>query len=515
MNNHDIPKPVKPVNTAASADQEPRIMAPAPVPVQAFPIEEYNPVDLWGSFEPPILPVDLLPGIIGQYASVLGEHMGCDPAGLAMSAITVCGGAIPDSIKVRVKQHDHDWNESARIWTVLVGTPSSKKSPIIRDACRAIFKLDRDMFRGWQAEHLKWSNLSKDEKSEFPEPLQNRLRLGDTTVEAAQEVFKGTFNGLLTVSDELSGWFGAMEKYGGAKSSAADRAFWLQAFQGGEYPLNRVGRGSILLQNLSTSLLGGIQPDAIRRIAADSVDDGLLQRFFPIVLNTGTLGKDAPMPAVRVFYDHTVRQCAAAVAVTGLLSFTPEAQKVRRDLEQIHFQLSASEGVNPKLASHIGKLDGLFARLCVIWHVVEHCNGPIPEMITETTAERVATFMRLFLLPHAASFYSGILGLSDDHDRLRSIASYILAHGLSEVDNRTVQRGDKAMRKISNGEIQPLLQQLAALNWLAGVKDPVRPSSDPTWFVNPIVHTLYRERAANESKRREAEKVAMSKLYGR
>jgi len=41
--------------------------------------------------------------------------------------------------------------------------------------------------------------------------------LQDTTVEAAQEVIKDSPNGVLIFQDELSGWFGAMDKYSNGK----------------------------------------------------------------------------------------------------------------------------------------------------------------------------------------------------------------------------------------------------------------------------------------------------------
>ena len=53
-----------------------------------------------------------------------------------------------------------------------------------------------------------------------------------------------------------------------------DRGFWLQAFNGGPYIVDRISRKSGLIPNLSVSLLGGIQPEPLRRIADEAVDDG-------------------------------------------------------------------------------------------------------------------------------------------------------------------------------------------------------------------------------------------------
>ena len=105
---------------------------------------------------------------------------------------------------------------------------------------------------------------------------------------------------------------------------------------------------------------------------------------------------------------------------------------------------SSAKAINRKLASHIGKYNGIFARLCVVWHCVEHADGDsLPAVVTEDTARRVAGFLHGFLLPHALAFYAGVLGLANDHDRLADVAGYILAHKLERITNRDVQRGDQ------------------------------------------------------------------------
>ena len=125
----------------------------------------------------------------------------------------------------------------------------------------------------------------------------------------------------------------------------------------------------------------------------------------------------------------------------GVLRFDNRAQDIRRELENEHHAWSASKH-QPELAAHIGKYNGLFGRLCVIFHCIEHAHDNyIPEIVTEDTAARVAKFMRQFLLPHALAFYSGVLGLADDHDRLAAVAGYILAHRCERLTNRDIQRG--------------------------------------------------------------------------
>jgi Protein of unknown function (DUF3987) len=182
----------------------------------------------------------------------------------------------------------------------------------------------------------------------------------------------------------LSGWFGAMDKYTGHRGAAKDRGFWLQAFlvlclqDGGPYAFNRIARGAGLIENLSISLLGGIQPEPMRKVAADTVDDGLLQRLIPIVLRRGTLGRDVPNVHTHC-YDELIEHLHRRAPPPTPLAFVDDALAIRAELEQKHLDLMACEATNKKLAAHIGKYDGLFARLCLLWHCIEESEGPITE----------------------------------------------------------------------------------------------------------------------------------------
>jgi DNA polymerase I-like protein with 3'-5' exonuclease and polymerase domains len=94
--------------------------------------DKIEPIDLFAQFAPPALPPDLLPRRIDEFAHEQGRLIGTDPVGLAVAALTCAAAAIPNHIELRVKRHGQ-WVEMAQLWTALVGTPSTKKSPIIRE----------------------------------------------------------------------------------------------------------------------------------------------------------------------------------------------------------------------------------------------------------------------------------------------------------------------------------------------------------------------------------------------
>ena len=184
------------------------------------------------------------------------------------------------------------------------------------------------------------------------------------------------------------------------------------------------------------------------------------------------------------------------------------ALAIREQLERRHLALMAYEVINRKLAAHIGKYDGIFARLCLLWHCVEGGGSTI----NERTAQRVASFMRGYLLPHAAAFYAGMLALSDDHDRLTNVAGYILAKKLTRITNRDVQRGDRAMRGLERQEIEGIFDQLEALGWLIRMPNP-RWSSPPHWQVNPEAHHRFAARAAREATDRAKEREMVQEMF--
>jgi hypothetical protein len=77
----------------------------------------------------------------------------------------------------------------------------------------------------------------------------------------------------------LTGWGGVRE------DNSNERAFYLEAFTGGgSYIYDRIGRGTLKIENTTISIIGGIQPSKLAPYVANAIsmaagDDGLIQRF--------------------------------------------------------------------------------------------------------------------------------------------------------------------------------------------------------------------------------------------
>jgi Protein of unknown function (DUF3987) len=184
-------------------------------------------------------------------------------------------------------------------------------------------------------ERARYDSLTKEQKAETQPPKCTQVLFQDATIEAAQEILKDNPDGALCFQDELSGFFGAIEKYTGGRGAQKDRAFWLESYSGAPYTVNRIGRGIVFIENLSVSLLGGIQPEPIRKIADGSADDGLLQRFFPVVLKPAVPGRDEEAsPAVEEYATLIDRlHGLEGLRFGGILRFDDGAQTYRQELD--------------------------------------------------------------------------------------------------------------------------------------------------------------------------------------
>ncbi len=273
-----------------------------------------------------------------------------------------------------------------------------------------------------------YERLTKEEKRNGPPPPKSeRTLLNDTTIEAVEEALAGSPAGLMVCHDELAGWFGSMERYASGRGGS-DRPFWLEAYNGGRRASNRITRGNKIIPNLSVCILGGIQPDKIREIAREAADDGLLQRLLTIILRPGTIARDEPQGNEAKRYKALIRKLfemrrRPTSALDGIvqkrLRFDDAAQQVMYRVQKATHKLGPIKQVNSKVASAFLKAEGTFARLCVLFHCIEHAfDHDLPFEISLDTAERVERFLTEFVQPHQLAFFAGTLGLSDDQDAL-------------------------------------------------------------------------------------------------
>lgn len=502
-----------------------------PLPEEAYEepdetIEWGIPGDLYEEFTAPPVKPHQLPEAISQWVFDVAPIVGVDPTMIVMPAIVACAGMSHDAIKLQPEAKNTGWRESARLWGAIVGDPSTKKSPAISKVLGIVKKIDSECHEKEgklkyefsikekayaKAEAAYIEALSKGQAAELPPkpdyPEIPRALAQDFTVEALRDILKHSDRGILAERDELSGWFGSFDQYKSGGRGGADRSNWLELYNGGARRIDRVG-GSVFVKNWSCSLIGGIQPEVIRQLTNGVQEDGLMQRFMIVHGRSGTLGNEqAPNQELDQRYRAMVRQIWDTIPDQQAITLTDEANTIRKEICSRAFDLIRIKFVSPGLCAHLGKWEGLSARLMLTFHIIECADlkkHPQACQVTGETAKRVKAFMLEFLLPHAVAFYMSLARNSVIGHAVNKVADLILASEGGEIGTQFIAQNWIGWRHLKQWEQEQLISILIDQNWLMiHPKARISRKGYPTRFwIHPEVRTINAERRAEEIERR-------------
>jgi hypothetical protein len=443
--------------------------------------------DPWERFDVPAFPFDILPTTLRQFVEGMSQVIGCDPSGLAMTALGAVSGSISHAIHLKLMRHGN-FLASPRLWVLLVGPPSAKKTPMMKAAMGPIMEYEtrsRDIYDEEVAEHRS----SEGAPADAPKPPP-RYIVSDTTVEKLGEIIARSDRGTLVWRDEIAGWIGSMEKYSGGKASMADRAFWLQAFDGGPYMIDRVQRGEIRVGNLSVSLLGGIQPKRLQELHG-LTSDGLAQRFLPCIVTPSAFRQDIPVKDVADAYKATLQACIKIVPMRDddgnlvPLLLDDDAIDVMRGLHsELHDLELASSGLAGGFDAFVGKLAGLSGSLTLILHLAEDPSVAVSKPVPRRIVENVRMLVMEFLVPHALEFYRTAERMTSGEVH-QKVAGYILTSGKDRFTPSDFTANVACLRGLSPFDLNQKLGGLVTGGWLIPIVKGPLPSA---WNLNPKVH---------------------------
>jgi putative DNA primase/helicase len=267
--------------------------APRPLPAELAPVEPF--------------PIEALPDALRPWVVDVAERMQCPIDFVAVPLLVGAASVAARHVAVRLREHD-DWQESANLWGLIIGRPGVMKSPAMRAALAPIERMEAacaEAFNGQLAQHKAEAQaarlraevraaeakkaLQKDRSAdvaallaaieELPEPTRRRYVVNSPTWEKLHALLAENPGGLLMVRDEMSGWLREM----GREESAEARSFFVQAWSGGTFTADRIGRGTVTARSMRLSIIGAIQPGPLGQILRASRsgagDDGLIERF--------------------------------------------------------------------------------------------------------------------------------------------------------------------------------------------------------------------------------------------
>lgn len=498
-----------------------------------------EPVDMFSDYATSALAPDLLPPGVAEYAIDQARVIGIAPEMVALSCLGTIAGAIHDDFKIRPKANEPKWTERACLWFMLIAPPGSKKTAAMKRGMYPLKVIDGELVSGHakalaeylpkereyvirakEAAKIAAKGQGYEEPPEAPKkPPELCAIINDITTEKLGETLIDNPRGVLWYSDELVVWFSALQGYSKGDGGRG-RGMALQAYEGGSYTFDRIGRGRVHVPNWSYSLLGTTQPEKIAELVAKQADDGLLQRFMIVDITTRPPLPDHDRPAdprIERQYEETIRNVwNTKPGESGtIVTLSPEAQADMRAFSDFVNRTVAGGGLPSMLIGHLSKWEGLWPRLVLVYH----CWGcalagkhPGTTPVSARTTGRVTRFMKEFLLPQSLRFYGGLAGAGDSvYGIAQKVASMILSERSARFTSRELHRSVNAWRVTSEQNRRGAIQLLKECGWIIA-SESGRMGGESAWIVAPQVHVMFAERAQQERKRRAEARDGMRSL---
>jgi hypothetical protein len=450
----------------------------------------------------PAFDTRLLPEALEEWIGDISERMQCPPEFPSVAALVAAASIIGNRVRICPKRADA-WRVVPNLWGAVVGRPGMLKSPALNEAftpMKARERLAREEYdRGIQdfnferefAEAQKTNLRSQMKKAknagdkealrkeyvaaDIPMPVERRYIVNDPTVEKLGELLNQNPRGLLLFRDELVGWLKSLEREGREQ----DRTFYLETWDGtGDYVYDRIGRGTLRINNMTLSILGGIQPGPLMQYLHSALqggagDDGLIQRFQLLVypdapttwrnIDRAPEGK-ATSRAHRCFSELD-KLAMANVPTVKTLHFSPEAQDLfdnwRSSLEAA---LLGDRFNHDAMRAHMSKYRSLMPSLALVFHLISVVDGTAPsDAISLEAAQRSVDWCSL-LEKHARRVYA--LVLNSKVSLARRILQHVQLGDLKpEFASRDVYRNQWA-GLVKPADVAEALRVLEDFGWL-------------------------------------------------
>jgi hypothetical protein len=242
--------------------------------------------------------------------------------------------------------------------------------------------------------------------------------------------------GMMLLIDELAGWLHNMRRYSGGD----DTQFWLMAWDGKAYTVERVGRPSFRLDSLLVGVVGGVQPGKLRDLF--KADDGFYARPLYVWLDMPPyhpLTDTADDEMVEVFdrLDRLGRQGTNSIDLSSVRALA----KFERLRKVVHKRLAALDGRErewfAKVPAQVLRLAGVLAYLRWAFATEQVAAEP-----TEINQHYLVAAVRLVLgyfWPHARAVLRQI-GLTERHADARRILRWLRANRCTEVSREDIRR---------------------------------------------------------------------------
>lgn len=474
---------------------------------------------------PPVEALNLacLPVPLRGIVEDLSERMQTAPDLAAAAGVVTLAGSINRRVSIQPKRLDSGWTVTPNLWGLMVAPPGYLKSPILNEITRPLvdtqtrFALEDERALKRYEDERELGELAKQAwrestkallkrgSSELPPappddlepPVPRRLIVTSATMEKLHELLAQNPQGLLCIRDEMVGLLAELEREG----RQHERAFWLTAWSGDQpFFVDRIGRGSIRVDNVCLSLLGGTQPGRLRAFLEDTLsggagDDGTVQRMqiavWPDAPGQWLLVDRPPNAAAAACWRDVISRLATLQPETPIhMRFDEGAQELFYVwLAELEGRVrNPNSGLHPALVSHFAKFRSLQPSLAGSFELAGRIseNRLEEEMLISLDSARRAAAYCDYLESHARRIYS--CASTRDASAARELSRHLQGRDLGAAfTTRDVYL--KGWRGVDNPETaRAALNLLEDAGWVRRQESKAR-SGRPSehWKVNPRI----------------------------
>lgn len=489
-----------------------------------------------------ILRAEIMPEPLKPWLMDVSHRMQTPPDFATVSALVIIGSIIGAGCAIRPKRLD-DWEVVPNVWGACIGRPSVVlKSPSMKEPMQLLERLQAEYGEQYEKEKVaaefdslatkamlddvksqlssKAKGKGKDRavnpddlqklkadyveltQSATPEPVRRLFKTNETSIQSMTVLQNQNSRGILVFRDELTGLLVKWDREDGAD----ERAYFLEGWNGnGSYTDCKIGRGITDAKQICISLLGGIQPDKLKRYlyqAMQGNNDGLMQRLqlavWPDEPKSWQLidtfpNKDDKIRAYEIFQalaELDFTQCGATQSEYDdrpYFRFDDAGQAVFNgwltELQTVKLQ----QEENPLMVEHFGKFRSLMPSLALIFHCIDIADRKAFGPVSAVAAKQAVEWCK-YLESHARRIYA--MAESPEYEAAVRLADKIKNKALpSPFTCKSVY--DKGWHGLKDThEVEAACNILMDENWLMMKRSPAtgnrgRPPA-PEYHINPV-----------------------------
>lgn len=374
-------------------------------------------------------PIEELPEEIRPYIEAVSESLQVPVDMVATFVLSILSLCIQGKYWLNVKP---DWTESLNLYVVVVGRPSERKSPTLKETTKPVFKYveeENEKRQPYIAEYelkkkiitgrLKniqdaLAKMSKKntytmndaiecqkELTELEEVRELKMILDDVTPESLVKAMQENNERMGIISAE-GGIFGMLA---GRYNNNTNFDIFLKSYSGEYYSAVRIGREDAELKHPYLTICLAVQPQVISDIMEnkDFRGKGLLARFLYSIPNTRVgerVYKTKPIsPFIRSDYEKLIHELLDIPDFTNFVERTIRLSDGADKLAETYYHWIESRLTNEleEIEDWAGKLHGNTMRIAGILHVVKYKVGSVNTLLEESTMKSAIEIGKYYL----------------------------------------------------------------------------------------------------------------------